>query len=608
MAELNNFQGPREVSERGTSGEPRGVDTDVLVVGAGPAGLTMAALLARHGVDAITITKYAGTAHSPRAHITNQRTVEVFRDLDIEEAVREVATPNELMGNNVWATSFADEEIARLLTWGSGPDRHGDYESASPSRMCNIPQHVLEPVLLQGALDKGADIRFDTELVAVEQDDDGVTATARNRVDGTEQVIRAKYVVGADGGRSTVADQLGFTFRGEAGLGAAANVWLEADLTAYTAHRPGTLYWMCQPGNDYWVGSGTWICVKPWTEWVLLFMYGPAEGEPDLSEEAVIARAHQTIGDPSVDITIKSTSLWQINHLVANDYRRGRAFLVGDAAHRHPPANGLGTNTSIQDSFNLAWKLAYVLQGRAGDRLLDSYHEERQPVGVQVVDRAMKSVGDMLPISQALGFEPGQTAEDGRRALDELKADTELGAQRRQELADAVQLQNYQFNAHGVELDQRYTSGAVVGDGTDWPVATRDPELYHHPTTHPGARLPHAWLSHGKETVSTLDLAGHGGFTLLTGIGGQAWVEAAQKLAGDLDLPLRTHVVGPGHEHLDVLGDWRARREIADGGALLIRPDHHVAWRSERMTTDPQETLRAALTQVLAHTETEETQ
>ncbi|HWC24607.1 MAG TPA: FAD-dependent monooxygenase [Flexivirga sp.] len=576
-----------------------GFDTDVFVVGAGPAGLTMAALLARQGVDAITVTKYPGTAHSPRAHITNQRTVEVFRDLGIEDAVRQVATPNELMGNNVWATSFADEEIARLLTWGSGPDRHGDYESASPSAMCNIPQHVLEPVLLQSALDQGADIRFNTELVNITQDDDGVTATVRSRPDGEEQTIRARYVVGADGGNSTVAAQLGFTFRGESGLGAAANVWLEADLTAYTAHRPGTLYWMCQPGNDYWVGSGTWICVKPWTEWVLLFMYDPAEGDPDLSEEAVIARAHATIGDPNVDITIKSTSLWQINHLVADDYRRGRAFLVGDAAHRHPPANGLGTNTSIQDSFNLAWKLAYVLQGRAGAQLLDSYHDERQPVGVQVVDRAMKSVADMLPISTALGFKPGQTAEEGQRALDELKADTALGERRRQELADAVQLQNYQFNAHGVELDQHYTSDAVVDDWSDWPATQRDPELYHHPTTHPGARLPHAWLTHGKDSVSTLDLAGHDGLMLLTGIGGDAWVEAAGKLAAELDLPLAAYEIGPGREHQDVLGDWRARREVADGGALLVRPDHHIAWRSEHAATDAKDTLERALRHVL---------
>ncbi|NHN54180.1 2,4-dichlorophenol 6-monooxygenase [Calidifontibacter sp. DB0510] len=586
------------------------LETDVLVVGAGPAGLAMAALLAQHGVDAVTVTKYAGTAHSPRAHITNQRTVEVFRDLGIEHQVLEVATPNALMGHNIWATSFAEQEIARLLTWGSGPERHGDYELASPSSMCNIPQHVLEPVLLDAARARGADLRFSTELVQVQQDADGVTATVRHRDDGAEQRIRARYLVGADGGRSTVADQLGFTFTGEAGLDAAANVWLEADLTAYTAHRPGTLYWMCQPGNDYWVGSGTWICVKPWTEWVLLFMYDPAEGEPDMSPESLVARAQQTIGDPKVDIRIKATSLWQINRQVARAYRRGRAFLVGDAAHRHPPANGLGTNTSIQDSFNLAWKLAYVLQGRAGEDLLDSYDAERRPVGEQVVDRAMRSVADMLPISKALGFAPGQTREEGLAALSGLYDATPEAAERRRALDDAIQLQNYQFNAHGVELDQRYTSGAVLDDGTSWPEPQRDPELYHHPTTHPGARLPHAWLTGEDADVSTIDLTGHGAFTVLTGVGGTRWVEAAEKIGAELGLPITTHVIAHGQTHVDTSGRWRALREIADDGVLLVRPDHHVAWRASAMTDNPLTDLEHAVRHTLSlaapgdHTET----
>ena len=579
------------------------IETDVLVVGAGPAGLAMAALLARHGVDAVTVTKYPSTAHSPRAHITNQRTVEVFRDLGLEDRVREMATPNDLMGNNVWARSFAGEEFARLLTWGSGSDRRGDYELASPSRMCNIPQHLLEPILLQGALDLGADIRFSTELVQVSQDADGVTAVVRSRdegEDGPTQTILAKYVVGADGGRSTVASQLGFTFTGESGLGAAANVWLEADLTAYTAHRPGTLYWMAQPGNDYWVGSGTWICVKPWTEWVLLFMYDPHEGEPDLSEEAVTARARATIGDPDVEIRIKSVSRWQINHMVADEFSKGRAFLIGDAAHRHPPANGLGTNTSVQDSFNLAWKLAYVLHGKAGPALLDSYDRERQPVGRQVVDRAMKSVQDMLPISKALGFYPGQSAEDGERALRNVFAAGPHGEGKRTALAEAVDLQNYQFNAHGVELDQHYESSAVVADGTPWPTPSRDPELFHHPTTHPGARLPHVWLERGPERVSTLDVAGHGGFTLLTGPGGGPWVEAASKLADALDVPLRSVVVAHDGDFADVLGRWSRLREIEDTGALLVRPDHHVAFRAHRLGDDPLADLEQALREVLA--------
>ena len=267
-------------------------------------------------------------------------------------------------------------------------------------------------------------------------------------------------------------------------------------------------------------------------------------------------------------------------------------FLAGDAAHRHPPANGLGTNTSIQDSYNLCWKLREVLRGAAGPELLDTYDAERQPVGRQVVDRAMKSVGDMAPISAALGFRPGQDADEGWESLAALRADTDTGRKRRIELAAAVDLQNYQFNCHGVELDQHYDSAAVVDDGTPWPVPQRDPELFHHPTTHSGAHLPHAWLQRGDEPVSTLDLCGSGRFTLLTGIGGEAWRAAAA------DLQVDVVTIGPGCDAQDVTGDWASLREIEENGCLLVRPDAHIAWRQERLVDDPVDALRTALDQL----------
>jgi 2,4-dichlorophenol 6-monooxygenase len=214
-------------------------DTDVLVVGAGPAGLTASALLARAGVNALTITKYGGTADSPRAHITNQRTVEVMRDLGVEDRLRQDAMPQHLMGTQIFATSFAGLELSRKNAWGAGIDRKADYERASPSAMCNISQHMLEPIILEAARRHGAKIRFDSELTDVQQDKDGVTARVRDRSSDREYEIRCKYLIGADGGHSTVAAQASFEFEGRFNIGEAISVWLDADLTKYTAHRSG---------------------------------------------------------------------------------------------------------------------------------------------------------------------------------------------------------------------------------------------------------------------------------------------------------------------------------------------------------------------------------
>lgn len=575
------------------------IKTDVFVVGAGPTGLSAAALLAKYGVDVLAITRYPGTANSPRAHVTNQRCMEVFRDLGIEREVVAAATPNTLMGENVWATSFAGREIARLAAWGTGEDRKGDYEKSSPSEMCNIGQHVMEPIILEAAKEFGAKVMFNALLISMRQDADQVYSICRDEITGEEVEIVSKYAIGGDGDNSVVVKEIGFEMEGQMGLGAAVNCWLEVDLEKYTSHRPGVLYWLAQPGSDYWVGSGTWICVKPYKEWVLLFMYNPEDGQPDLSEAGVIARARTLIGDPHAEIKVKAVSKWTINHVAAKQMRKDRVLIAGNAAHRHPPANGLGTNTCVQDSFNLCWKLAMVLKGQADPSILDSYNDERQPVARQVVDRAMKSVRDMLPISKALGFEPGQSSEDGWASIDELFSDTPRGRERRKELDKAVQLQNYQFNCNGVELGQVYSSKAVIQDGTQRPMPPRDPELYYNPTTFPGSTIPHAWIELDRKKVSTLDVVGHGAFTVVTGIGGQAWKDAAEKLSIELGVPVNAVAIGNGMDALDVYGAWANRREIEEDGCLLVRPDRYIAFRANAMVGNPEQQLRQALQQIL---------
>ena len=581
--------------------ETEDLSTDVLIIGSGPAGGGAALALATYGVDHMVITKYRWTANTPRAHITNQRTMEVFRDLGIEPDVWAQAVPHELMGETVFCTSLTGDEIGRVRTWGTHPAREADYTMASPSQNCDIPQTLLEPIVIGHAASRGSRIRFDTEYVSLVQDDDGATVTVRDRVTGQTYDIRAKYVIGADGGRSRVAEDVGLPFEGQMDLAGSMNIVFHADLSHLVEHRPSVLYWVLQPGSDVGgIGLGLVRMVRPWNEWLIVWGYDITQPPPDVDDEMATRIVHELVGDDTVPVTIRSTSLWGNNKMYATRYRSGRVFCMGDAVHRHPPSNGLGSNTSIQDAYNLAWKLAYVLRGTAGEALLDSYDAERAPVGRQIVLRANKSIEEFGPIFSALGVLGTNDPDLMRKHLEARRDNTPEAARQRAELRKALELKDYEFNAHGVELGQRYASNAVEPDGTPEPAYTRDPELYYHPTTWPGARLPHVWLGRAGRRVSTHDLAGKGRFCLLTGISGQAWADAAEKVATDLGIELAAHVIGPGREHIDLYEDWARAREVGEDGCVLVRPDMHVAWRAAGAVDDPAAELSHVLTAVLA--------
>ena len=581
--------------------ENENLETDVLIIGSGPAGGGAALALATYGVDHMVITKYRWTANTPRAHITNQRTMEVFRDLGIEPDVWAQAVPHELMGETVFCTSLAGDEIGRVRTWGTHPARDADYTMASPSQNCDIPQTLLEPIVVGHAASRGSRIRFDTEYVSLVQDDDGATVTVRDRVTGQTYDIRAKYVIGADGGRSRVAEDVGLPFEGQMDLAGSMNIVFHADLSHLVEHRPSVLYWVLQPGSDVGgIGLGLVRMVRPWNEWLIVWGYDIGQPPPDVDDEMATRIVHELVGDDTVAVTIRSTSLWGNNKMYATRFRTGRVFCMGDAVHRHPPSNGLGSNTSIQDAYNLAWKLAYVLRGTAGEALLDSYDAERTPIGRQIVLRANKSIEEFGPIFSALGVLGTDDPDVMRAHIESRRDNTPEAARQRAELRKALELKAYEFNAHGVELGQRYASGAVVPDGTPEPAYDRDPELYYHPTTWPGARLPHVWLGRAGRRVSTHDLAGKGRFCLLTGIAGQAWADAAEKVATDLGIELAAHVIGPGREHIDLYEDWARAREVGEDGCVLVRPDMHVAWRAAGAVDDPAAELSQVLTAVLA--------
>jgi 2,4-dichlorophenol 6-monooxygenase len=576
------------------------LNTDVLVIGSVPAGGSAALFLATLGVEHIMITKYRWTANTPRAHITNQRTVEIMRDLGIEADIIAQGTPQDLMGDTVFCTSLAGDEIGRIRTWGTHPARKADYTLASPSEHCDLPQTLLEPILLGHAAERGSRIRFDTEYLGLEQDPDGVTVTVRDRLSGRTYRIRAKYVIGADGGRSQVAQDVGLSFEGEMDIAGSMNIVFHADLSRYVEHRPSVLYWVLQPGSDIGgIGMGLVRMVRPWDEWLVVWGYDINQPPPDIDDAAATKIVHDLVGDDTVPVTIRSTSLWGNNKMYATRYRAGRVFCAGDAVHRHPPSNGLGSNTSIQDSYNLAWKLAMVLSGKAGEGLLDSYEAERAPVGRQIVLRANKSIEEFAPVFAALGF---TSTDDPEQKITNMRARftaTPEAEQQRAALRAALELKNYEFNAHGVEMGQRYVSGAVVGDGTPEPPYDRDAELYYHPTTWPGARLPHCWLGRAGHKVSTHDVTGKQRFTVLTGIAGQAWEDAAAGAARTLGIEVAAVVIGPGREYIDLYDDWSRLREVTESGCVLVRPDAHVGWRAHTLPDDPEKALTEALAQLL---------
>ncbi len=505
------------------------------------------------------------------------------------------------MGNTTFCTSLAGEELGRVRSWGNDPHVQAEHELASPTRMCDMPQHLMEPVLVNAADRPRPRLRFDTEYL--------VLHPGRRRRHGhrratgcaaTSTPIRAKYLIGADGG--AVAGRRGRRAADGRpdGRGGQHQHRLRRGperSTPRTAPPPSTGCSRPAPTVGG-IGAGLVRCVRPWNEWLIVWGYDVSAGAPDLTEEYALSVVRQLVGDDEIPVTIKSSSAWTVNEMYAETYANGRVFCAGDAVHRHPPSNGLGSNTSIQDSYNLAWKLKLVLDGVASPELLDTYTVERAPVGRQIVTRANQSIAETAPIFEALDGLSPQTPEQLWANIAARKDATEAAEKQRAALREAIAFKVYEFNAHGVDLNQRYTSAAVVPDGTPDPGFTRDPELYHQPTSRPGAKLPHAWITSGTRTLSTLDTVGQGRFTLLTGIGGEAWVRAAA--AQPLDIATVVDRPGPGvRGPVRRLG--RPARDLRRGRPP--RTPRRLSWRSGTPTPpeDAERLLTDALRRILGH-------
>jgi 2-polyprenyl-6-methoxyphenol hydroxylase-like FAD-dependent oxidoreductase len=515
-------------------------EVPVLIVGGSLVGLSMSLFLAGHGVPHLVVERHPGTAIHPRAAFLMQRTVELYRWAGIQEEVL-AAAEREFTQNG--AIMAVESLGGRELQWFFRNINDG-VEHLSPSPRIFVTQIGLEPVLRDRAADLGARLRYSAELVALDADDDGVTARVRDRNSGEESTVRAAYAVAADGVRSPLRQRLGIGMRGHGSFSDSVTIYFRADVRKLIGDRNLSVIYVVNPKLQGFFrfsldGRSGFLVVNSAVD---------AKGERtteiggSATEADCVRYVRDALGDPDLPVEVEDVQRWAAAAEWAERFTAGRVLLAGDSAHVMPPTGGYGGNTGVHDAHNLAWKLAYVLDGRAGADLLSTYEAERLPVSRLTVEQAYTRYVTRL--------DPGLGTEGLHPVADD--AEIDLG---------------YRYRSASFS-----TEGPVPDDAAAW----LDPRT---PTGEPGFRAPHVPLRRAGATLSTVDLVARDP-VLLTGPDGAGWLRAGEAAAAALGVPLSAYRVGPGGDVQDADGAFAAAYGIGPGGATLVRPDGFVAWRA----------------------------
>ncbi|MGW2487620.1 FAD-dependent oxidoreductase [Streptomyces sp. NPDC001606] len=534
----------------------------VLIVGGSLVGLSMSLFLGRLGVRHMLVERHSGTSIHPRGRGNNVRTMELFRVAGIEPAIKEAASllaDNHGILQTPTLVGDAGEWLFREIDPGGGLARF------SPTSWCLCSQNDLEPVLLSGARALGGDLRYFHELESFAQDPEGVTAYVRDRDSDRLYTVRADYLVAADGPRSPVRNRLGIGQTGPGDLFANVSVTFRSKLLAdVVGDRRFICCYLTDPEAD-----GALLPVDNKERWVFHAPWHPEHGETldEFTEERLRRHIRRAVGVPDLDVEITGKASWRAAERVAAAYADGRVFLAGDSAHEMSPTGAFGSNTGIQDAHNLAWKLAAVVDGWAGPGLLGSYDAERRPVALATSARASaRSVEHSHP-----GFAPAPGIGGGRRG-----------------------------GILNVVLGHRYPDGAVVGADRSQPVVPEGLSL----SGEPGTRAPHLWLHRAGDRLSTLDLYERS-LVLLSDAStpaGAEWQRAAHRIARTEGVRLEPYRIGPATApdadlHCDT--DWTEAHGTTPDGAVLVRPDGFVAWRTQAAPGDAEGELRGVVREVL---------
>lgn len=539
-------------------------DVPVLIVGGSVVGLATALFLAEHGIHALLVERHASTSIHARAGAFNTRTMEIFRQTGLEAAIFQRETPPDQVGE----MGLRVESLAGKVLDSSESIAHRQNLEpdpfVSPTRMALVTQDKLEPILRAQAEARGSDLRFGTELVAFTQDAQGVTAQLRERATGKESYIRARYLVAADGNRSSIRQQLDINTYGYGTLGHWVSILFQADLSEVLKGRKITLCFINNATVEGLMGQDG-------NSWGLLAAIKPVPGEqPEvLSEARQLEMVRAAIGIPAQPVEITDTLYWELSARVAERYQQGRILLAGDAAHTMSTMGAFGANTGIADAHNLAWKLAAVLNGYAHTDLLDTYGAERQPVADFVVGFSTWLYAYRLP-SQEQKEQIIQSAE-------EIMTRVRNNVETPDPTVYSV-ISGYRYRSQAIHLE--YGNEAFF-------------EI--EPSGQPGTRAPHVWLEHGEERISTLDFYGKK-FVLLTGADGSFWQEAASHING---IPLDVYHIGPDKQYCDPDQTFLAAYGITSSGAVLVRPDGFIAWRIHEENEQNASTLKQVIEKVL---------
>jgi 2,4-dichlorophenol 6-monooxygenase len=554
-------------------------EVPVLIVGAGPSGTMTALLLARQGIESCVVERRAGPQRAPAAHVVNARTFEICRAAGVDAAaIADAANDPKDAGFVYWVTKLGGRTLGRLPFEQQGDDQL----EFTPTPLRNLSQNRLEPILFDALESAGGGTPcWSHQWESATQTEEGVRSRIRDLDTGLEHEVASRYLVAADGAGSRVRRSLDIDVVGPDRIESFIMIHFRAKLRGIPEIPPGVLFFLCDPA----AGGGAIVVHDLDREAAFMVPFDPETESLDHYDsvrcEGLVRAA---LADSTLDVEIETISTWHMTAQVAERYADGRIFLVGDSAHRFPPTGGLGLNTGVQDAHNLAWKIAAVERGWAPDSLLDSFERERRPVAQTNAEQSLGNALRLFQVAQALGIT--DFSEASRERMEATLAEPPG----RDRVKDAIAQQAEHFDMPGLQLGTCYETGAFLRSTGD-----ESPEMdvrRYRPTGCPGARVPHAWLADGASLLDSVPLDR---FLLLAAADGGPWLEALALIA---DMP----VVGLclTEERLPDLGRWMAVAGIDAGGALLIRPDQHVAWRSRAAVDDPGAALAAAVRGILS--------